>query len=123
MAVTRIKQTETIHPSYIVAAKCYHQARGESRIRVPRMYTAAASKDGSGMKEYLLTRYINKLGVDMSSLLELQRTDLSQAHANPGEDAYELVEVCREGRKQEEQMIIDWYTSIGGTACESEYSI
>lgn len=123
MAVTRIKQTETIHPSYIVAAKCYHQARGESRIRVPRMYTAAETKDGSGMHQYLLTRYINNLGVAMSSILELQKTDMAQAHANPGEEAYELVEVCREGRKQEEQMIIDWYTSIGGTSCECESSI
>ena len=111
--MTHIKQTDIIHPRYIIAAKCHHQAAACSRIRVARLYFTSQHKDGHDQQEYLLTRYVNKLGVAMSSILAVQ----------PAEEAGQLVlqEVCRESRKAEEKMIMRWYESIGGGGCVTEY--
>lgn len=119
--MTRIKQTDIVPPHMIVAAKMFHQGRGEERVRLARLYMVSDRQDGSGMQEYLLTRYVNRLGVAMSSILELAETPLAKSHVSIGEHAYQLVEVCREERKKEEQMIVSWCTGKGGTTCETEY--
>lgn len=106
--MTRIKQTEIVPPQMIVAAKMYHQRQGATRVRVARMYMASENRDGSGMQEYLLTRYINKLDVPMSSILELRN------------DGSIVEEVCREDRKHEERMIMAWCAQKGGAECEPE---
>lgn len=106
--MTRIKQSENIHPSYIVAAKCYHQGQGCSRIRVPRMYMVSDNQEGLGGKEYLLTRYESKLGVAMSAILEVQGSVAA---------GLTVEAICREGRKQEEKMIIEFCQKEGGLAC------
>lgn len=108
--MTHIKQTEILPPHLIVAAKCYHQSGSNSRIRVPRMYTVSDRPDGRGMQLYMLTRYINHLGVAMSSLLKVQ----------PDET---LEEICREDRKHEEQMIMAWCTQMGGAECDPQNMI
>lgn len=108
--MTRIKQTEIVPPQMIVAAKMYHQRQGATRVRVARMYMASENRDGSGMQEYLLTRHVNHLGVAMSSILAAEETDGVTA----------LREVCREDRKHEEQMIMAWYTQMGGAECEPQ---
>jgi len=109
--MTYIKQTEIINPSYVVAARCYHQAKGDRRIQVVRMYTRSEQRDGTGMQEYLLTRYETRLGVPMSALLEVK-----YSQNVPEGKAFDLTAVRREGRKQEERMILDWYgkAMIGG---------
>ena len=126
--MTRIKQSENIHPGYIVAAKCHHQAAGCSRIRVPRMYMVSDNREGVGCREYLLTRYVNKLGVAMSSILAVRPSQSAGANSSPatrapGEGrAFELSEACREGRKQEEKMIIEWCQKAGGLACPESWT-
>ena len=119
--MTRIKQTEVLPPGYIVAAKCHYQAQGCSRVRVARMYMVSDNREGVGCREYLLTRYVTTLGVAMSSILGVRPhpSAASGSHLLPhglrahGGEGKELVEVCREGRKQEEKMIMAWYTREG----------
>ena len=106
--MTRIKQSENIHPSYAVAAKCYHQGKGCSRIRVPRMYMVSDNQAGLGGKEYLLTRYESKLGVAMSAILEVKGSIAT---------GLTVEAVCYDGRKQEEQMIIDFCRKAGVLGC------
>lgn len=135
--MTRIKQTEIIPPHLIVAAKCYHQSGSKSRIRVPRMYTVSDKPDGRGMQVYLLTRYINHLGVAMSSILkvilppssaEADATSLgdggsARKAAGAAGNMTTLEEVCREDRKHEEQMIMAWCTQMGGAECDPQNMI
>lgn len=105
--MTRIKQTEIVPPMMKVAAKMYHQGLGATRIRVARMYMAAENRDGSGMREYLLTRHVNPENKARSSILAAEEV----------EGVVTLHEVCQEARKQEEQMIMAWYTQMGGAEC------
>ena len=117
--MTRIKQTEVLPPGYIVAAKCHYQAQGCSRVRVARMYMVSDNREGVGCKEYLLTRYVTKLGVAMSSILGVEKPHPSSPDGEstfPKGEGKKLREVCREGRKQEEKMIMAWYTREGAMA-------
>lgn len=108
--MTHIKQTESFPQHHLVEAICHHLKNGEKRIRVPRRYMVSENRDGSGGKDYLLTRYINKLGVPMSSILEIKPDG-------------RMEEVCRDDRKHEEQMIMAWCTQIGGAECEPQSMI
>ena len=128
--MTRIKQTEIIPPHLIVAAKCYHQRNRCSRIRAARMYTVSDRPDGRGMQLYLLTRYVNQLGVAMSSILavELPPSSAEADATSLGDGGFtrkemELTEVCRDDRKHEEQMIIAWCTQMGGAECDPQNMI
>lgn len=109
--MTRIKQCESFPQYMLVEAICYHLKQGNKRIRVPRRYMVSDNADGSSMQEYLLTRYINKLDVPMSSILELRK------------DGSIVEEVCREDRKHEEQMIMAWCTQMGGAECDPQNMI
>lgn len=101
--MTRIKQTDIMHPSYLIAGKMYHQERGDKRPRVARMYTVSDRKDGTNMQQYLLTRYVTKLGVAMSAILAVEGHN------------YDITmrEERREDRKNEEKMIMAWYQEKG----------
>lgn len=101
--MTRIKQTDIMHPSYLIAGKMYHQERGDKRPRVARMYTVSERRDGANMEQYLLTRYVTQLGVAMSAILAVEGT---------GYDV-QVREICREDRKAEEKMIMAWYQERG----------
>lgn len=125
--MTRIKQTEIIPPALIVAAKCYHQKNRCSRIRVARLYTVSDTPDGRGMQEYVLTRYVNQLGVAMSSILAVgphpsAASGCHLPHGGEGKEG-ELTEVCREDRKHEEQMIMAWCMQMGGAECDPQNMI
>lgn len=101
--MTNIKQTDIMPPAYLVAGRMYHQARGDQRPRVARLYTVSKRRDGTGMETYMLTRYVTKLGVAMSALLRVE---------GEGHDM-QLHEVMREDRKHEEKMIMAWYKEQG----------
>lgn len=49
--MTRIKQTDIMHPSYLIAGKMFHQERGDKRPRVARMYTVSERRDGANMEQ------------------------------------------------------------------------
>lgn len=112
--MTRIKVTEIIHPQYQVAARCYHQARGETRPQAVRLYTASERRDGTGMQEYILTRHEKPGKGAMSSILKVHHIE----HA-PESRVIEMEEVATSGRMQEKKMILDWYASMGGMDCGS----
>ena len=101
--MTRIKQTDIMHPSHLIAGKMFHQERGDKRPRVARMYTVSERRDGANMVQYLLTRYVTSLGVAMSAILAVEGTGYQ----------VQMREVCRETRKNEEKMIMDWYREKG----------
>lgn len=101
--MTNIKQTDIMPPMYHVTARCYHQARGDQRPRVDRMYTVSERRDGSNLEEYLLTRYVTSLGVAMSAILKVE------GHG----EKMSVHEVRREDRKHEERMIMAWYQEKG----------
>jgi hypothetical protein len=98
-----IKQTDIMHPAYMVSGRMFHQARGDSRPKVARMYTVSEKRDGTNMQMYLLTRYVTKLGVEMSAILEVEGTGYDM----------QLTEVRREDRAHEERMIMAWYQEKG----------
>ena len=101
--MTRIKQTDIMHPSYMIAGKMFHQERGDKRPRVARMYTVSERRDGANMEKYLLTRYVTQLGVAMSAILAVEGHTYDMT----------MREVCREDRKHEEKMIMAWYQEKG----------
>jgi len=67
------------------------------------MYTVSERRDGANLQQYLLTRYVTKLGVAMSAILAVEGTGYQ----------VQMREVSREDRKNEEKMIMAWYQEKG----------
>ena len=101
--MTRIKQTDVIIPAIKVQADMWHRDRGDGRVRVARAYHVEHNRDGSGAEGYLLTRYENRLHVAMSSLLRVEGEGFNVT----------FIEVCREARRNEGDMMAAWYDREG----------
>ena len=99
----RITKDEIMHPTLLVAARCFHQRRGDSRIHVPQMITVSRRQDGCGSDIYLLTRYVDGNGRAMSSIV-----------AWDGESETVNLEVAHAMRKMELQMIAMWERRMKG---------
>lgn len=101
--MTQIKQSEVMKPEQKVLADMWHRNRGDSRVRVARVYRLSHARSGANSVEFVLTRYENKLHVAMSSILRVEG------------NGYELTftEVRRATRRDEGKMILEWFASEG----------
>ena len=101
--MTQIKQSEVMQPGLKVLADMWHRNRGDNRVRVARVYRLSHMRSGENSVEFILTRYENRFHVAMSSILRIEG------------EGYELTftEVCRDTRRDEGKMILDWFASEG----------
>lgn len=105
----RITKDEIMHPTLLVAAKCFHQRRGDSRIHVPQMIAVSHRQDGCGSDIYMLTRYVDGNGKAMSSIV-----------AWDNETETVNMEVACALRKMEPMMIAMWERRMkGGEECDT----
>ena len=99
----RILSSDIMHPSLLIGARCFHQRRGDTRVLVPKMYTVARTRDGSGADVYMLTRYVDASGRAMSGIV---------AWDTEREAVCTEVHHCL--RKMEPQMLVAWEHEVKG---------
>lgn len=99
----KVRTSDVILGMVKVQAEMFHRARGDSRFRAARMYRMTETVDGSGAKEYMLTRYEDKLHTARSSLLLVE--------GDP--ERLQFTEICSARRKEEPKMIEKWLEKEG----------